>query len=77
MKVKEPDLEEITRFWGSVEAYKEEQRRTNLAEMDSKQFWGPISQLGQPAFFNPLATPRLKLREWLVFNTYHKKGHPV
>lgn len=45
-------LEEITRYYGSLEAYNEEQRRCNLAAIEAAQRANTFAQAVR--FYNPM-----------------------
>jgi hypothetical protein len=66
MTVKEPSLEEIIKYWGSAEDYREEQRRTGLAALEAKPFGQQGYTKPSSDLYKTTAVSWLKIGRFLI-----------
>lgn len=62
MKAATLSLKEIERYWGSLEAYNEEQRRIGLAELEAEQFNNFANFDSKPTLVSNLAEDTITQR---------------
>jgi len=75
MKAATLSLNEIERYWGSLEAYNEEQRRVGLTQLEAEQFNNFATFDFKPNLVSNLSQGTITRRHSGQQNGFHLFGH--